>query len=169
MVARWFVFKPKIPIWVSFGGSCYAKYWYILWPFGLVYGHWKYFMAIWYILWKLGIFSPVFGILDQEKSGNPVSSHLRGTCGGLHIEVQVMTKLWPIVFTIQLDYDLGRGHNSRFCLIYNLFIAFTFYSNNLCIGQLQINIFKNNFLKLKLFMYNIVTFKYKIDTNLVEC
>jgi hypothetical protein len=29
-VARWFVFKPKIPIWVNFGGSCYAKSWYIL-------------------------------------------------------------------------------------------------------------------------------------------
>jgi hypothetical protein len=29
-VARWFVFKPKIPISVNFGGSCFGKYWYIL-------------------------------------------------------------------------------------------------------------------------------------------
>jgi hypothetical protein len=29
-VARWFVFKPKIPIWVNFGGSCYVRYWFIL-------------------------------------------------------------------------------------------------------------------------------------------
>jgi hypothetical protein len=29
-VARWFVFKPKIPFWVNFGGSCYGKSWYIL-------------------------------------------------------------------------------------------------------------------------------------------
>jgi hypothetical protein len=29
-VARWFVFKPKIKIWVNFGGSCYGKSWYIL-------------------------------------------------------------------------------------------------------------------------------------------
>jgi hypothetical protein len=58
-VARWFVFKPKIPIWVNFGGSCYGKSWYILWPFGLFYGHWKYFMAIRYILWYFGIFFPV--------------------------------------------------------------------------------------------------------------
>jgi hypothetical protein len=29
-VARWFVFKPKIPIWVNFGGFCYGKSWYIL-------------------------------------------------------------------------------------------------------------------------------------------
>jgi hypothetical protein len=28
--ARWFVFKPKIKIWVNFGGSCYGKSWYIL-------------------------------------------------------------------------------------------------------------------------------------------
>jgi hypothetical protein len=54
-VARWFVFKPKIPIWVDFGGSCYGKSWYILLPFGLFYCHWKYlighlvdFVVIWY-------------------------------------------------------------------------------------------------------------------------
>jgi hypothetical protein len=29
-VARWFVFKPKIPIWVNFGASCNGKSWYIL-------------------------------------------------------------------------------------------------------------------------------------------
>jgi hypothetical protein len=29
-VARWFVFKPKIPIWVNTGGSSYGKSWYIL-------------------------------------------------------------------------------------------------------------------------------------------
>jgi hypothetical protein len=26
-VARWFVFKPKIPIWVNFEGSCNGKSW----------------------------------------------------------------------------------------------------------------------------------------------
>jgi hypothetical protein len=29
---------------------------YILWPFGIFYGHLVYFMAIWYILWSFGIF-----------------------------------------------------------------------------------------------------------------
>jgi hypothetical protein len=66
-VARWFVFKPKIP---NFGGSCYGKSWYILWPFDLFYGHWKYFKAIWYILWYI---FPSFGILDHGKSGNPAT------------------------------------------------------------------------------------------------
>jgi hypothetical protein len=29
-VARWFVFKPKIPIWVNFGGFCHGKSWSIV-------------------------------------------------------------------------------------------------------------------------------------------
>jgi hypothetical protein len=29
-VARWFIFKPKIPFWVNFGGSWNGKCWYIL-------------------------------------------------------------------------------------------------------------------------------------------
>jgi hypothetical protein len=66
-VARWFVFKPKIPIWVNFGGSCYGKSWYILWPLETLFGHLVYFVVIWYIFRH-------FGILDQEKSGNPASS-----------------------------------------------------------------------------------------------
>jgi hypothetical protein len=44
---------------VNFGGSCNGNCWYILWTYGLFYGHWKYFVAIWYISWSVGIFSPV--------------------------------------------------------------------------------------------------------------
>jgi hypothetical protein len=32
-------FKPKIQIWVNFGGPCSEKSWYILWPFGIFHGH----------------------------------------------------------------------------------------------------------------------------------
>jgi hypothetical protein len=70
-VARWFVFKPKIRIWVNFVGSWYGKYWYI-------FDHLVYFTGIGNILWPFGVFCvviwyifPRFGILDQEKSGNP--------------------------------------------------------------------------------------------------
>jgi hypothetical protein len=69
-VARWFVFKPKIPIWVNFGRSCYKKSWqimtisFILRPLEIFYGHLVHFVVIWYNF-------PRFGILDQEKSGNP--------------------------------------------------------------------------------------------------
>jgi hypothetical protein len=64
--------------------------WYMLWPFGICYGHLVYVMAIWYMLWPFGnlvvlwyIF-PRFGILCLEKSGNP-ASHNPLTCAQLTI------------------------------------------------------------------------------------
>jgi hypothetical protein len=75
-VARRHTFKPNIPIWVSFGGSCNGRCWFILWPFGLFYGHLINYVTIWYILWLLVYFSR-FGMLLKEKSGNPgQESHL---------------------------------------------------------------------------------------------
>jgi hypothetical protein len=71
-VARWFIFKPKVPIWVNFGV-------YILYPFGQFLGHLVYFMALWFISWHFGLFYgflayfPSFGILYHEKTGNPGS------------------------------------------------------------------------------------------------
>jgi hypothetical protein len=47
-VARWFVFKPKIQIWVNFGGSCNGRCWYILCTLGPFYG-------LFYILWTFSI------------------------------------------------------------------------------------------------------------------
>jgi hypothetical protein len=38
-VARWYIFKPKIPIWVNFGGPRNGKGGNILKPFGLYQGH----------------------------------------------------------------------------------------------------------------------------------
>jgi hypothetical protein len=41
-----YIFKPEIPIWVNFGGSCNGRCWsilrlflYILWQFGIFYGN----------------------------------------------------------------------------------------------------------------------------------
>jgi hypothetical protein len=54
-VARWFIFKPKIPIWVIFRALGMEM-------FGLVFGHLEYIVASWYILLSfgnIGIFSPV--------------------------------------------------------------------------------------------------------------
>jgi hypothetical protein len=73
-VARWFVFKPKIPIWVNFGGSCNGKSWFILWPFGLFNGYRKYCMAIWYILWSFGIFSSVLVFCTKKNLATLVVS-----------------------------------------------------------------------------------------------
>jgi hypothetical protein len=63
-VARWFVFKPKIQIWVHFVGFCNERCWYILWTFGTVRGNLVYFFH--------------FGILYKEKSGNPAAVALPG-------------------------------------------------------------------------------------------
>jgi hypothetical protein len=38
-VARCVIFKPKIPIWVNFGGQWIRHCRYILWPFGIFYRH----------------------------------------------------------------------------------------------------------------------------------
>jgi hypothetical protein len=83
-VARWHIFRPKIPIWVNFGGPCNGRCWYILWTFDLFYGYFVYYMDIRSILRLFCIFYvrlvyfvairyafPHFGILNQEKSGNP--------------------------------------------------------------------------------------------------
>jgi hypothetical protein len=58
-VARWFVYKPKIQIWVNFEGPYIGKCWYILWSFGIVYGHLRCFVSIGYILCSFGTFFPV--------------------------------------------------------------------------------------------------------------
>jgi hypothetical protein len=67
--------NKKIPIWVNFRRALDLKMF-------------RYFVAIWNILWRFGIFYdhlvhfPGFGIMYQEKSGNPalnprVGMHLR--------------------------------------------------------------------------------------------
>jgi hypothetical protein len=60
-----YIFKPKIPIRVNFGGPRNGKGWYILWPFGTFLWRFGNLVAIWYIP------PPRFGILCLEKSGNP--------------------------------------------------------------------------------------------------
>jgi hypothetical protein len=58
-VARWFIFKPKIPIWVNFGGPWIGIF-YILWQFGIFYGHLGHFGFIWGILCSFGTFFRVW-------------------------------------------------------------------------------------------------------------
>jgi hypothetical protein len=66
-------FKPKMPILVNFCVSCNERCWIILWPFHLffchlvfaTYGHLLYFVIILEYMSR-------FGMLYQEKSGNPV-------------------------------------------------------------------------------------------------
>jgi hypothetical protein len=75
------IMEKFMSIWYTY----YMAVWYIIWPFGILYGHLVYNMAIWYIIWPFGIlyghlvyymainmvyFSRV-GQLYQENSGNP--------------------------------------------------------------------------------------------------
>jgi hypothetical protein len=70
-VARLYIFKPKIPIWVFFGGLWESQCWYTLWPFGIFNNCLVCFVAIRYIFWSFGEFYPSFRMLYQDKSGNP--------------------------------------------------------------------------------------------------
>jgi hypothetical protein len=72
-VARWYIFKPKIPIWINFGGSYNWRCWYILWPLGLFYGRLVFLCHLW---WFVTYFSH-FGMLYREKSGNPTEMPLQ--------------------------------------------------------------------------------------------
>jgi hypothetical protein len=63
-------FQTKNPNFGNFWGYCNERYWYILWPFGLSYGHYVF-------MWPFGVlnghlvYSFRFGKLCQEKSGIP--------------------------------------------------------------------------------------------------
>jgi hypothetical protein len=74
-VARWFLFKPKITILENIGGSLIVKCLYILWPFGIFYGHLVYFMTAWYIFCSFGTFFPVL-VSRNKKIWQPWSPRL---------------------------------------------------------------------------------------------
>jgi hypothetical protein len=70
-VARWYIFKPKIPNWANLEGPCNGRCWYILWPFSLLYGYFVYavvIMVYFVVIWSI---FPRFGMFYREKSGNP--------------------------------------------------------------------------------------------------
>jgi hypothetical protein len=79
-VARWFVFKPKIQIWVNFGGPQHEKCLYVLWPSGIIYSHLVKFMFVWYSLWSFGIFFPFWYVWTKKNLATLLRQ--RGTLGG---------------------------------------------------------------------------------------
>jgi hypothetical protein len=89
-VTRWRLFKPKITIWVNLGCSCNGRWWYILWLFGVFYGHSVHLVAIRRILRTFGTFCghlvyfrATFGIFLQfwfvitTKIWQPISKHIQ--------------------------------------------------------------------------------------------
>jgi hypothetical protein len=66
-VARWHIFKPKITIWVHFGGSCNGRCWYVTWLFGLFYGYLVFLCPLHrYNLWLFGIFFPFWQVVPRK-------------------------------------------------------------------------------------------------------
>jgi hypothetical protein len=64
-VARWYIFKLKIQMWVYFGRHCNGRCWY-------VYGHFVCSTAKWYIFWPFGMYFlwyifPTFGMLYRQN------------------------------------------------------------------------------------------------------
>jgi hypothetical protein len=66
VVARWFIFRPKIGIWAHLGQSCNVR----CWCRHTYNGHLVRFMSICYILWQFGMFFTCFNILYQDESVN---------------------------------------------------------------------------------------------------
>jgi hypothetical protein len=71
-VARWYIYKPKIAIWVKFGVSCKLRSWYISWPFNLLWTFdlfWLFgiFFTFWYVV-RRKIWQPwsAFDLLDEN-------------------------------------------------------------------------------------------------------
>jgi hypothetical protein len=74
-VARWYIFTPKIAIWVNFGRSCNGRCRYIVWPFDIFYGNLVYFV-------QFDIFYPVLVLIVPRKILQPERvKHSDEVCG----------------------------------------------------------------------------------------
>jgi hypothetical protein len=68
-VARWFIFKPKFPIGLNFGGPLLVYFmtiWKILCPFGIIYGR--------LIVCGPLVYFPQFGMFGQRKIWQPCNA-----------------------------------------------------------------------------------------------
>jgi hypothetical protein len=109
-VARWDIFKPKIPILVNLGGSCNGSCWCIILPVGLFYDYFVYFAFIWSILRLYGLFFPVLVCCTKKNMATlyetltPIKArHFKMTdlskqkCQLLHKSHQLYMYLWEFI------------------------------------------------------------------------
>jgi hypothetical protein len=69
-VARWFLFKPKIPIWVNLGGKMFIYFmaiWNILQTFGIFCNHFEHFL----------VFGTLFSVLVSCTKKHLATLHLK--------------------------------------------------------------------------------------------
>jgi hypothetical protein len=101
-VARWFIFKLNIPFLWILEGLRLEKVEICFWPFGIFYRRLGY-------LWPVGslclhlVHFPVFGIMYQEKSGNPArdefffeSTEFREKAAALKPEDSITAWVWGL-------------------------------------------------------------------------
>jgi hypothetical protein len=55
-------FRPKIPVWAYYGGTCNGKYRYMLWPFGIFYDYWVFLCAF----GNFAVISPLWYIVPRK-------------------------------------------------------------------------------------------------------
>jgi hypothetical protein len=60
--------------WVNLGGSCNGRCLYILWPFGLFYGH------LVFGIWSFGIFSLVLVCCTKKNLATPFAPTVSDAC-----------------------------------------------------------------------------------------
>jgi hypothetical protein len=92
-VARWFVYKPKIPIRVNFGGPLNGKCCNISRPFGIFYGHLVLSIAVWYSLWSFVTFFPIWYFWTKENMATLVELRTKTEFDEFGVEFEVFEKI----------------------------------------------------------------------------
>jgi hypothetical protein len=135
-VARWFVFKPKIPIWVNFGVCYDGKCWSILWPCGIFNGLLLHFKVIWYIL-------PVLVSCSQKNLATLVALKKNSALVSNFVMLRhfVFQKLFKKRCRVTLNFSYQHNNlknviDKRYLTQVKIFLNFVLYIMLLCIHRL---------------------------------
>jgi hypothetical protein len=88
-VARWYIFKPKIQIWINFGGYCNGIFYvhlvhftaicHTLWPFGIFSEYLVYFIPFWYFVARKS-WQPCLSAEKSLRRGSNTGERWKGSC-----------------------------------------------------------------------------------------
>jgi hypothetical protein len=98
--------NQKYKLWVNFGWPWSGKCWYILWPFGLFYGHLVYFMVYFGLFWvRLVNFFPFWYVL-QRKIWQHWASVAGNAFGKATKNDQILSLHLQTVHSLHLQFSL---------------------------------------------------------------